>query len=777
MFFFSFFACSTKVGSTTIVDHGFGSEFFIHNVGRNNQIKGEDLNVIPAWENKLSGENTHITVVDGGCRLTNTDFENKFEQQDNYNFITKSNDTFTNANQSKIGTAVLGLAAAALNNKGIVGVAPDAKVSCVAFDTNHKFIKDTEMQTYISEKTKKSSILAIPFLMMGPKPFLPNIQIQNKMKTLATADDVVIVNSAGNSGHLGGDVNQYAATCSPYAITVGSVTVRGAPTYYTNNGACISVASPNSGNTDSFPEEMANYPMIAHPSSDDDELLDVSHGDNSFAVGPISGVAALMKEANPSLKPLDIQLIMQLTATKTDPNSPLWKKNAAGNFYHPQIGFGRADAALACEVAKKWTNNLKLDESKSSFSSVAGLKIGSGNEKPAFVNFKIEKDIQFTSYVELQINTSNVDLSFAHIEVESPQGSKFTVLYPSLFAEAHNEHVISVKQSVKSKMTIGIRCFLGEKAQGTWKVYVKYSNFYPEVVIHDASLTVYGFDSITIPSFQKKTGQPSEMPYELLNSTEWVDFTHKVKCDAVWNLNLSVQSYENFEHIPVPIYIVNKADASRALIGHINATGAPGTQTFKVPCTYAAGEYGFSMLFENTLFQISKNFTLINSFHPQLKKPPPHLTLKSNPLFIQWSKKLHKPKPTGIFQKVLVSIYDNDHDKMIFSKYIDDNGHQDVNVPEVNCMDCVFSLASVYETDSNEYFEAPIYLRFKEGPTTKPPTPREPRTPSAVMNGTAFLTISAIGWLAVAATVGFFVWRRKRQQLDYLTVYGGQLAN
>ena len=52
----------------------------------------------------------------------------------------------------------------------------------------------------------------------------------------------------------------------------------------------------------------------------------------------------------------DIQYILDLSASKNDPTHPFWIKNAAGYYYNPIYGFGKANVAEAVRISEYWNN-------------------------------------------------------------------------------------------------------------------------------------------------------------------------------------------------------------------------------------------------------------------------------------------------------------------------------------------------------------------------------------------------------------------------------------
>jgi subtilisin family serine protease len=89
----------------------------------------------------------------------------------------------------------------------------------------------------------------------------------------------------------------------------------------------------------------------------------ISQG-TSFAAPIVSGVIALILEANPTLGYRDIQTILAMSAVKfDDPNGTDWVYNNAKNWngggMHAShdYGFGKVDARAAVRLAENWFDN------------------------------------------------------------------------------------------------------------------------------------------------------------------------------------------------------------------------------------------------------------------------------------------------------------------------------------------------------------------------------------------------------------------------------------
>ncbi|MFC2968925.1 S8 family serine peptidase [Acidimangrovimonas pyrenivorans] len=97
--------------------------------------------------------------------------------------------------------------------------------------------------------------------------------------------------------------------------------------------------------------------------SDGSGATDADHAiltGSSLATPVVSGVVALMLEANPNLGYRDVQQILAYSARMTDALDPGWQVNGAddwnggGLHWNEQYGFGRIDAMAAVRLAETW---------------------------------------------------------------------------------------------------------------------------------------------------------------------------------------------------------------------------------------------------------------------------------------------------------------------------------------------------------------------------------------------------------------------------------------
>ncbi|MFS2035559.1 calcium-binding protein [Polaromonas sp. CT11-55] len=265
-------------------------------------------------------------------------------------------------------TMVAGVMVAARNGEGGVGVAYNA--SLAGHYIQGEGLEVSQLNQEITAALAKFKNYDVVNNSWGPTAnFQLNVTpvglletgmldaVSNGRGGLGTA----IVMAGGNDREHGANTNYNALTANRAVITVGSINAPGdlgtlqmGSKPFSNPGSSILVSAPGS-NIDSTSRE-----LIADNGSTFGSQYNTSQG-TSFAAPIVSGVIALMLEANPKLGYRDIQTILAMSATQfADPNGTDWTYNTAKNWngggMHAShdYGFGKVDARAAVRLAETW---------------------------------------------------------------------------------------------------------------------------------------------------------------------------------------------------------------------------------------------------------------------------------------------------------------------------------------------------------------------------------------------------------------------------------------
>lgn len=702
-FFISLHICRV-IDPSTIKEESFIQEIYLNNNGVNQSISGEDIHVVKAWSQGYSGEGQTIFVIDSGVYLAHPDFKNKINSQLNENYKV--------TNTKELATISLGAAAASINEVGTVGVAPDASVAANVIDFSKKYSSSTEIANEIFKTNPVNATVLAPFLTIS-KPYCSE---EDPIMPSDFSVPVRIV-SVAEDGSKGSDANHFTSSCNFYSITVGSCTLRGEPTYYTSKSACISVVAPSSGLSDDLYDSHKDLPQTVFSSSTNDNYV-LGNGKTALSAGQVAGVASLIKEANPDMTEQAIDIVLMLTATKTDPQSPLWKENSAKHSYHPFLGFGRVDAELAVETAKNW-NVSGFGMNSVSGDLVIEQKVivpKSDKEMETPIKLDVTPSDDPIFYGELTLETDLKDLNNMRIFIQPKGGQKYEILSPSNYDPMTANHLIKYDSECKY-LRVGFRCLLGEKVAEQYNLYINRIDD-KEDYITSVSLNFY-LSTIDFPSVTRKVGPNlreitktrSELGTATLLSTDSVNAGDEIKFK---------HSSDGQEHSK-PFYIIDE-DGAVMPLQMLKYKEESEELKLRVPTTIKSGRYAIGEMYNHYVQRISDYFMVNNKFgESSIIKPTKGEVIAKHPFVVEWPR-ISKIKPVGFYGKVRISIKDLSNGKNLYEKYVPDTGIATIEgLENAKVSNAEVSIVSVYDL-SNEYeiLSTTFAINTESGQTPSP---------------------------------------------------------
>lgn len=244
------------------------------------------------------------------------------------------------------GTHVAGIIGAnADNSLGITGIAPNVRVQHVRVLGTCGGRTSDEAQAI-----RWAAGLAVPGVPLNPTPAkVINLSLgsptacqsveQSAIDEAVAAGSVVIV-AAGNSG-FDLDVNAFAPANCANVITVGAVRSDGSRAAYTNFGSTVDVAAPGG------PGGILSLANGGQRSPDTNWTYGYKQG-TSMSTPVVSGIAALLLSADPTLSPAQVGSILRASARPFPTNvSTPCSSNPADTFH---CGAGIVDAAAALRL-------------------------------------------------------------------------------------------------------------------------------------------------------------------------------------------------------------------------------------------------------------------------------------------------------------------------------------------------------------------------------------------------------------------------------------------
>ncbi len=476
---------------------GTNYQWHLRNTGHVGGLAGTDANVTLAWE-EHRGASATIAIVDDGLEIGHPDLAaNIFlGQQVHFNWNTGfQNDPTPPNNFDTHGTAVAGVSAARGNNNiGVSGAAPEAKL--IGLRLIAGFIDDFDVAQALSWRPNDVDI--------SNNSWGPGGQTSSNLRYVSTIErnaivqgvttgrenkGIIYVFSAGNSAEYNDNSNYGAYPALPETIAVGAIADNGQRSYYSESGANLLISAPSNGGTLGI--TTTGFRGIQYD-SDGDNVPDAyplptyinNFGGTSSAAPLVSGVVALMLDANPNLGWRDVQDILIRTAGKVDPTNADWIENAAGFHFNHEYGAGIVDAAAAVAESKNPERSNLGDRVKLTKLAmpIANIPDNNGNSVVAVLDFSDQPNIR-VEHVEAVTSIIHGRRADLDVVLISPSGTQ------SRLAEFHTT---STEQSISDYPFLSVRNW-GEGSQGNWLLRVTDRRTgIDEGVLNAIQLNVYG---------------------------------------------------------------------------------------------------------------------------------------------------------------------------------------------------------------------------------------------------------------------------------------------
>ena len=450
------------LGSPT-EDPDFGSAWHITNAGQKNGKKGEDLNLLPAWDWGLDGSGQIVGVIDTGVEMTHPDLHNNIRYDLALDLVGSGVTGNDSENDTSHGTAVTGIIVAEDNELGAVGIAYGAQVAPIRYlGVSHSDDESAEVLSH------QRSIISIYNNSWGP--VVGNAEDNNVGMTgysttglYALAQGVtkgrgglgnIFVFSAGNDNEYGANVNYNSWANNRYTIAVAALGNGGKHSSYSEVGAPVLVAAPSGGQSlGIFTTDRAGLNGYNETGDYTSEF-----SGTSAAAPMVSGVVALMLEANPLLGWRDVQHVLAKTAIKVDAEDDGWKTNGAGLPFNDKYGFGRVDASSAIQTAVVWNNVAEEQQVTASVSRYLRIP---DTGVAAETTLTISQDLK-VEHVYVTPTLAHNDWGDLRITLISPSGTE------SVLAEPHEDY-----SKAYTSWTYTSVQFWDESSYGVWKLRIE----------------------------------------------------------------------------------------------------------------------------------------------------------------------------------------------------------------------------------------------------------------------------------------------------------------
>lgn len=468
---------SVEESSSTFLwnDPLFENQWHFENTGQGNGLAGADINVVPVWQQGITGNGVVTAVVDDGLEIRHEDLVDNIAQGLSWDYVGNDNDPTGGAH----GTSVAGVIGATGNNlTGVVGTAPNSRVFGLRLLGAGSDSNEADALSYRLDVTDLSNNSWGPRDdgrgLYGPSP-LAEAALLDGISNGRNGKGTVYCWAAGNGGD--NDNSNYDGYAnSRYTLAFTASTNQGTRAYYAEKGANILANVPSSGGTLGITTTDRSGSDGYNSGNYTDQF-----GGTSSASPLACGVVALMLEANPNLTWRDVQAIIAATAAKNDPSDSDWFENAAGYHINHKYGFGRVDADAAIEAAKTWTNLGTLIQTHAS--ATPNIAIPDNNATGVSSVISITEPLNVET-VEV-VFTANDHHRWGDLEIKliSPSGTE------SILAELHNSGADTAHYD---HWTFSSLRHFGEISAGNWTLTVTDRAFGDAGTLKAWEINIYG---------------------------------------------------------------------------------------------------------------------------------------------------------------------------------------------------------------------------------------------------------------------------------------------
>lgn len=432
-----------------------------------------DINVTPVWPTR-KGAGINIGIVDDGVQITHPDLAANAAVSGHYDWNDADTDPAPSLAADDHGTAVAGLAAARGNNGvGVSGVAPEATLyglRLIAQPTTDQ--EDAEAMAW------KNDVIQIKNNSWGPAPGTPSILgsagslWQSSVTTGTTYGrgglGTVYVFAAGNGKESGFQGNKNAYANNIHVLAVGAVTNGGDSASFGEGGSHLVVSAPGESTPGIVTTDRTGANGYNPGSSEiSDQDYTQTFGGTSASAPIVSGVIALMLEANPDLGWRDVKEILLRSSKQLHPSDNNWVTRDDGQPSHPIkhhefFGGGLIDADAAVALAASWTP-LGTEAFVTQSTTRVTQTIPDDPDSPLVIPITPSGPKLRVEHVEVSVNITHVWRGDLEITLTSPSGTVSTLASSTILDSGDNY----------SNWTFSSVRHWGESSEGTWQLSIR----------------------------------------------------------------------------------------------------------------------------------------------------------------------------------------------------------------------------------------------------------------------------------------------------------------
>ena len=444
-------------------------------------VAGTDVNIDTVWSYPTAGagrrgRGIYVGIVDDGLETAHPDLAANVDTTIDKDW--NGGDTDPNPETGDDhGTACAGNAAAVGNNGvGVSGTAPEAKL--VGMRLISGAVGDAEEAEAMTWKSTGAQIIHILSNSWGPDDDgitlagpgdLTLEALKSAVLTGRNGKGTIITWAGGNGENVTDNSNYDGYANSIYTIAVGAFDSQSRQASYSEPGANLVICAPSNGSSPALGIATVDRSgtLGYNDGTDPNEISDSNYtqtpGGTSSATPTVSGIIALILEANPNLGWRDVQEIIMRSAKKVNSTDADWKTPIApDNINHNhKYGAGLIDATAGVSMAVNWVN-LSAQLKRSIPQTGLNIAIPNKNTTGITREFVITpQDNLRVEHVTVTVNINHSARGNLKITLTSPNGTV------SRLAEVHSD----TNDNYANWTFMTVRNW-GESALGTWQLKV-----------------------------------------------------------------------------------------------------------------------------------------------------------------------------------------------------------------------------------------------------------------------------------------------------------------
>lgn len=476
---------------------------------------GQDLNIVTARNLGLTGLGVRIAVSDTGVETSHEDLALNLLPNEHRDYSKASapfqGDPNTLGSGGDHGTGVIGIISAlGLNGLGSQGVAYGAKIAAFKYiNGSNRLSRMLDQASGDFDIFNYSYGLYSCIFSSVPSDYIA--QLKFGVNNGRDGKGAIYIKAAGNEyvgstsdcfpdeedpGLYYGNANLEEDHSYPYQIVVGAINANGISASYSTPGSSlwISAAGGEYGDSDpailttdrtgcdrGYSQADSTKNSFESGSSQNPNCNYTSAFNGTSAATPmVSGVSALILEANPNLSWRDVKHIIASTAVKVDPNrsdtghpnalnlsghtyQQGWITNAAGYNFHNWYGFGSIDAGAASLMAQTYNSNWEVQKETdfSDDSGVLDLSIPDASTDGVTSSLNVSQDY-FIEAIQIRLSVTHSFIGDLGVELTSPSGTKSILMNINSGIEG---------SAIVDEILLS-NAFYGEASAGLWSLKI-----------------------------------------------------------------------------------------------------------------------------------------------------------------------------------------------------------------------------------------------------------------------------------------------------------------